>query len=348
MSKKSVYIIGEIGQNHNGSVEIAKRIIDKVAEPVKDPLFNTNLRMMDAIKLTKRDLNEELSSSAMLKPYTGTHSFGKTYGEHRSYLELTDEEHFEIYKYTKSKDLDFVETLCATGCLSLIKLFTPDKLKVASRDLTNLPLLAAMAETKIPMILSTGMGGQKELDQALETISRYHCNISILHCLSQYPAEYNNINLKTIIFLKENYQKYKIGYSDHSIGIMVPVAAVSMGAEIIEKHITLDREMKGTDHQGSLGVDGISRMVRDIRNLEMALGNKDIFVDDCVIDSRIKLERSIATKHQIKRGVVLTENDFHLLSPGDGYKWNDRENLIGKIAITDIDKNEIIYKNLVK
>ncbi len=348
MSKKSVYIIGEIGQNHNGSVEIAKRIIDKVAEPVKDPLFNTNLRMMDAIKLTKRDLNEELSSSAMLKPYTGTHSFGKTYGEHRAYLELSDDDHFEIYKYTKSKNLDFVETLCATGCLSLIKLFTPDKLKVASRDLTNLPLLSAMAETKIPIILSTGMGGKKELDKALETISKYHDNISILHCLSQYPAEYQNINLNTILFLKENYQDFKIGYSDHSIGIMVPVAAVSMGAEIIEKHITLDREMKGTDHQGSLGVDGISRMVRDIRNLEMALGNKDIFVDDCVIDSRIKLERSIATKHQIKRGAVLTENDFHLLSPGDGYKWNDRENLIGKIAITDIDKNEIIYKKLVK
>lgn len=116
---------------------------------------------MNAVKLTKRDLKEELSASQMNRIYDSPHSFGRTYGEHREALELSDEEHFEVYRHAKEKGLEFVETLCATGCLSLLKLFTPDRLKVASRDLTNLPLLAAMAETRIPIVLSTGMAGKK-------------------------------------------------------------------------------------------------------------------------------------------------------------------------------------------
>ena len=128
------YVIGEIGQNHNGSVDVAKALIDVAARPVLDKLFKTELPKMNAVKLTKRDLQQELSASQMARPYTSPHSFGKTYGEHRQYLELSDDEHFEIYQYTKNKELEFVETLCAIGCLSLLKKFTPDRLKVASRD----------------------------------------------------------------------------------------------------------------------------------------------------------------------------------------------------------------------
>jgi sialic acid synthase len=344
----NTYLIGEIGQNHNGDIEIAKKLIDVVATPVVDKLFGEHLSPMDAIKLTKRDLNEELSASAMLKPYNNPNSFGRTYGEHRQALELSDEEHFEIYQYTKSKGLDFIETLCARGCLSIFKYFNPDRLKVASRDLTNLPLLSAMAETKVPMILSTGMGGKQELDNALAVITKYHSNISILHCLSQYPSEYKNINLNTIKFLQESYPEYTIGYSDHSIGIVIPVAAVSMGAHIIEKHITLDRAMKGTDHKGSLGPDGIFRMVRDIRNLEMAIGNKEMFASDVVKETKVKLERSIASKRTIRKNDIIQEDDLHLLSPGDGYKWIEKEKVIGKVAITEIPANEIIYQNMIK
>lgn len=342
------YIIGEIGQNHNGSVEIACTLIDAVSQPVVDNLFGEKLKPMDAIKLTKRDLKEELSVSAMLKPYNNPNSFGKTYGEHRAFLELSDEQHYEIYLYAKSKGLEFVETLCARGCLTLLNHFTPDRLKVASRDLTNLPLLEAMAETRIPMILSTGMGGREELDQALEVITRHHSDISILHCLSQYPSEYRNINLNTIPYLKKHYPGYKIGYSDHSIGIMVPAAAVALGAEIIEKHITLDRSMKGTDHQGSLGVDGIYRMVRDIRNLEMALGTEDMFISDAVQDTRIKLERSVAAFSPIRKGEIITSDKLHLLSPGDGFKWNERNLIVGRKAACDIPADEVIYPNMME
>jgi len=348
MMAKSTYIIGEIGQNHNGEVEIAKKLIDVVTEPVIDHLFGQKLMPMNAVKMTRRDLNEELSASEMLRPYENANSFGKTYGEHRAFLELNDEQHFEVYQYAKSKGLEVVETLCAKGCLSMLKLFIPDRLKVASRDLTNLPLLEVMAETKIPMILSTGMTGKKELDDALEIITKYHSNISILHCLSQYPSEYQNINLLSIQFLKENYPQYTIGYSDHSIGILMPAVAVGMGAEIIEKHITLDRNMKGTDHRGSLEPEGIWRMMRDIRNTEFAIGEYGIFVNEKVEGTRIKLERSIATLRSIGAGEIISENDLHLLSPGNGFKWAEKNLVIGKKTLATIPANEIIYPEMLE
>ena len=345
--RKSTYVIGEIGQNHNGSMILAKEIIDRAARPVVDGLFGRELKRMDAVKFTKRDLAEELSASAMNRPYDNPNSFGKTYGEHREALELSEEEHFELYNYTKALGLDFVETLCATGCLSMLKLFTPDKLKVASRDLTNLPLLEAMAETEIPLILSTGMGGPKELDNALEVITKHHDDITILHCLSQYPSDYQNINLNTIKYLQKNYSQYTIGYSDHSIGVMVPVAAVTMGAAVIEKHITLDRELKGTDQKGSLAPEGIYRMMRDIRNLEYTLGVEEMRVEDAVLDAQKKLERSLASNKPLKEGQIITSDDVHLLSPGDGVKYADRDLIVGKRLNKDLAADEIIYQDFV-
>jgi sialic acid synthase SpsE len=230
----------------------------------------------------------------------------------------------------------------------MLKLFTPDKLKVASRDLTNLPLLSALAETKIPIIISTGMSGEKELNLALDTINKYHDNISILHCVSEYPTRYENVNLKTITYLQKNYPQYEIGYSDHTIGISTPIAAVAMGAKIIEKHITLDRNMKGTDQKGSLAIDGVKRMIRDIRNLDMSLGEEKIEIVNSVESARNKLERSIATNKDLKKGVLITENDIHLLSPGDGVKWIDKDQLIGKTLSLNLPKDEIIYLNKIK
>jgi sialic acid synthase SpsE len=344
---KKTYLIGEIGQNHNGSVDLGKLLIDIVARPVVDKLFGEKLAGMDAVKFTKRDLKYELSESQMNRQYDTPHSFGKTYGEHRAYLELSDEEHFELYKHTKSLGLDFVETLCAPSTLSMLKLFTPDKLKVASRDVTNLPLLEVMAETKLPIILSLGMAGKKELDDALDIITKSHSNISILHCVSEYPTQYKNVNLNSIHYLKKYYSEYMIGYSDHTIGIATPLAAIAMGAEIVEKHITLDRKMKGTDQAGSLAIDGIERMVRDIRNLEMSIGKEKLFICDDVKSAKEKLERSIATIKPLKAGHIITENDIHLLSPGSGLKWIERSEILGKRIISDLPANEIIYPDNV-
>lgn len=340
---ESTYIIGEIGQNHNGSVDIAKLLTELVARPIKEDDFGIDIQPINAVKLTKRDLSEELSSSQMNRPYDNPNSFGKTYGAHRQFLELSDEAHFEVYKYAKSLGLDFVETLCAKGCLSMLRLFTPDRLKVASRDLTNLPLLEALAETHIPIILSTGMAGKKELDEALAVITKYHNDIAILHCVSQYPTEPDNLNLLTIRYLQKHYGQYTIGFSDHTIGIAAPIVAVGMGAKIIEKHITIDRGMKGTDQKGSLGPDGVRRMVRDIRLAEHWMGTEDLYIDRSVAASKVKLERSIASNKDLEVGHIITEDDIHMLSPGDGFKWSERTQLIGKALKTAVPKNEIIY-----
>ena len=230
----------------------------------------------------------------------------------------------------------------------MLKLFTPDKLKVASRDLTNLPLIAALAETNIPIIISTGMAGEKELDDAIQIITKYHSNISILHCVSQYPTKPKNVNLNTISYLLNNYKEYVIGYSDHTIGISTPIAAVAMGAKIIEKHITLDRRMKGTDQAGSLGPDGVYRMVRDIRILDKSMGTEDIFIVPDTASAKEKLERSIATNRKINAGEVIIESDIHMLSPGDGFKWRDKSSIIGKKTINSIEKDEIIYSHNLK
>ena len=337
------YIIGEIGQNHNGSVDIAKLIVDLVARPVRDEASDIDLRPMDAVKMTKRDLKEELAASQMNRPYDSPNSFGRTYGEHRAALELDDQAHLEVYNHAKSLGLDVVETLCSKGCLSLLKLFTPDRLKVASRDLTNLPLLEAMAETRIPIILSTGMAGKQELDNALEVITRYHNDIAILHCVSQYPTYPDNLNLRTITYLLKHYPQYTIGFSDHTIGIAAPAVAVGMGAKIIEKHITIDRHMKGTDQKGSLGPDGVNRMVRDIRITERWLGREDLYIEPSVAEARVKLERSLATRRALEAGHVLTEEDMHMLSPGNGFKWAERGQVIGKTLKTSLPADEIIY-----
>lgn len=344
---KHTYIIGEIGQNHNGSADIAKLIVDLVARPVRDEACGIDLEPMDAVKLTKRDLKEELAASQMNAPYKSVNSFGRTYGEHRAALELSDEEHHQVQKHAKSLGLDFIETLCSPGCLSLLKLFTPDRLKVASRDLTNIPLLNALAETKIPIILSTGMAGKEELDTALDIITKYHGDISILHCVSQYPTHPDNLNLRTISWLKKNYPQYTIGFSDHTIGIAAPAVAVGMGAEIIEKHITIDRRMKGTDQRGSLGPDGVNRMVRDIRIAERWLGKEDMYIEPAVGDAKVKLERSIATNKLIKAGSIITDADIHLLSPGDGYRWTDKDKVVGHKALCDIAPDEIIYPDAI-
>ena len=185
--------------------------------------------------------------------------------------------------------------------------------------------------------------GRKELDEALEVITRYHEQISILHCVSQYPTAPDNLNLLTITYLKRHYGQYAIGFSDHTIGIAAPVAAVALGAEIVEKHITIDRRMKGTDQQGSLGPDGVNRMIRDIRLAERWLGREELYIEPAVAAARIKLERSIATRYDLQPGDVIKEEDLHLLSPGDGYKWADRAQVIGRQVKNFIPRNELIY-----
>lgn len=342
-SNKPIYIIAEIGQNHNGDINIAKKIIDQLDRYPYDEITGDRFNKVDAIKLTKRDLTEELSKEGMSKPYEGKNSFGATYGEHREFLELSYEEHVELGEYIKSKGFEFVETLCSVKTIQLLDMVKVDKIKVASRDLTNIPLIVALSKRPEPIILSTGMADEADLTQALEIFKQTNkTNISILHCLSQYPAEYTNLNLHTIKWLQENKPEYKIGYSDHSLGTHIPVAAVAMGSEIIEKHVTLDRNMKGTDHPGSADIETFVEMVHHIRALELSFGDKLIKRDSSIERAKAKLERSLATNKLIHVGTIIQESDLHMISPGDGLKWENRNLIVGQVAKETLQPNTLI------
>jgi len=343
----SVYIIAEAGQNHNGSMKMAKQLIDMVAMPIIDKAFNRELKGVDAIKFTKRDMTEELTKAEYNKIYDSPNSFGRTYGEHREKLELSYEQHIELFKYAKSKGLDFVETFTSIKTLELLEYIDVKYIKVASRDLVNIPLLDEIGKTKKPVILSTGMGGIPEIDKAIETINKYHEDIIILHCLSQYPADYQYLNLRSISFLKDRYP-YKIGYSDHSIGIVAPIVAVALGAEIIEKHITLSHSLKGSDHKCALEPDGLWRMARDIRNMEVALGEETKQISEVVKPFKEKLERSVCCNKVIKKGEILKETDLIMLSPGGGLSWNEKNDIIDKKAIREIEEFSVLKEEYFK
>ncbi|HET6463282.1 MAG TPA: N-acetylneuraminate synthase family protein [Candidatus Krumholzibacteria bacterium] len=336
------YIIAEVGQNHNGDMDVARQLIDVAGMPVFDHFSGARLRGVDAVKFTKRDLNEEMTSEAANKPYTSPHAFGATYIEHRRALELSIDQHAELEQYAHARGLEFIETLCSPGCLELLSRVKVDAIKIASRDVTNIPLLEALGDLPHRIIVSTGMCTLDELKRALQVLSKREKRIDILHCLSQYPADYAHINLRSIAFLKKEFPRHVIGYSDHSIGIVVPAVAVGLGAEIIEKHITLNHNMKGSDHRASLEPDGLWRVVRDIRNVELSLGKDGKEFDPVVQETRNKLGRSLALSQSLHKGDVLEERFLCMLSPGTGLPWEARESVVGRRATRELAANALI------
>lgn len=330
------YIIAEVGQNHNGSLELAKKLIDMAAMPIYDYFSQEMLPGVDAVKFTKRDLSEEMTREEARRPYTSPHAFGPTYMEHRQTLELSFEEHIQLEEYAHSKGLDFVETLCSPSCLALLDRCRVDAVKIASRDITNIPLLEALSEYDHRIILSTGMCTPEELHAALKVLASRPRRIDILHCLSEYPANHHHINLRSIDHLRKLFPNHIIGYSDHSIGIILPVVAVTLGAEIIEKHITLNRNMKGSDHYGALEPEGLWRMVRNIRVTELSLGKEEKTFNPAAMPCREKLARSLCLRHDISKGQVVREQDLCMLSPGTGLSWDQRSEIIGRRAIRDL------------
>ena len=330
------YIIAEIGQNHNGNMDIARQLIDVAAKPVPDHFRGVELAGVDAVKFTKRDLDEELTNEAASQPYHSPNAFGDTYIEHRRALELSNQQHKELSDYAHSKGLDLVETICAPSCLELLNEVEVDAVKIASRDVTNIPLLQALSKVDKRILISTGMSTLAELDTALETLSRPPSEVTILHCLSQYPADYDNISLLSIPFLAERYPEHTIGYSDHTIGILMPSVAVALGAKVVEKHITLDRTMKGSDHAGSLEPEGLWRVIRDIRNVERALGQRTKAPHPTTTAAKERLARSLAIRNPLDAGEPLLEENLCMLSPGSGLSWEDRLPLLGKKASGDL------------
>ena len=318
------YIIAEIGQNHNGSVDLAKQLID-VAE----------MCGVDAVKSCKRDLACELTEAARSRPYEGPQSFGPTYGEHREVLELSPAQHQELNDYCVAKGMSYFVSACDIPSVDVMEEIGVPLYKVASRDLTNLPLLDRMADTGKPVILSVGMADERDIEDALGCIRAKHDKVVITHCTSEYPTPYEDVNLNAMHTIRKQYDVLT-GLSDHTVGIMTATSSVAMGSCVVEKHLTLARYMKGTDHACSLEPDGMRRVVRDIRNLELAMGDGRINPPEGVIAAKTKLARSVTSKVAIPAGTELTEAMLTLKSPGDGIKWRDRSVLLGKTARRDI------------
>ena len=233
------YIIAEIGQNHNGEVNLAKRLIDMSVD------CGAN-----AVKFQKRDIPSELTKEAYEKPYDNPNSFGKTYGEHRMFLELDESQHLELREYASAKGITYFCTPCDVPSVKLMERINCPFYKVASRDLTNIPLLESLGKTNKPVIISTGMASMEDIDTAIETLQLGKDKLIIMQCTSQYPCALENVNLKAMDTLKDKFG-FITGFSDHTSGVVISTAAAVMGAPIIEKHVTLDRTMKGTDQPGS-------------------------------------------------------------------------------------------------
>ncbi len=318
------YIVAEIGQNHNGDIRLAKKLIDMAVECGAS-----------AVKFQKRDIASELTKEAFEKPYDNPNSFGKTYGEHRMFLELDEEEHLELKEYANARGITYFCTPCDVPSVELLERIGCPFYKVASRDLTNIPLLEALQQTGKPVIISTGMADLKDIDEAIKALKPSADKFAILQCTSEYPCALENVNLRAIETLQKIYG-YVTGFSDHTSGIVTSVAAVVLGAAIIEKHITLNRTMKGTDQPGSLERAGLQKLVDYIRATELAMGDGVKAVNPATEAAKVKLARSITSAVDIKKGTVLTEEMLCLKSPGDGLKWIDRKRLIGKTANRDI------------
>ena len=328
-----VYIIAEIGINHQGDIEIAKELILQAKDCGAD-----------CVKFQKRSINRILTQEGLEMPYVNNNSFGKTYGEHKRALELSDQDYLTLLNFSNKHKIDFSASGWDEESIDFLDNLGVVFFKMASADITNFPLLKHTAKKGKPMIISTGMSDMDTVEKAVQLISVFNKQIGILQCTSTYPTSFNQIHLNVIKTFNEKFSDYVIGYSGHELGIAVPVAAVSLGAKIIERHFTLDRTMKGGDHAASLEPQGFKKMVRDIRNIENAMGYHEKEVQESEIPIFKKLSKSVVSAVDIEKGEVITLDKITTKGPGTGINPMQIESLIGKTVKTKIPLDSVILE----
>ena len=264
VESKGVYFIAEIGQNHQGSLKIAKELVDSLVETG-----------VSAIKTAKRDIDTCLSEEQKNKPYDNPNSFGKTYYEHRKALELSHKEFHELKLYSESKGFDFISSFTDLNSLNFLTDINLECIKIASQRMTDYNLLKEASNKNITTIISTGMSSIEEVDNVVEifdSVDKY-----LLQCTSTYPCPINEINLNVIKTLKDRYKNKicGVGFSGHHTGIAPDLAAYMLGSKIIERHYTLDRSMKGTDHPASLELKGVQMILKFINQMKDSMGSFD-------------------------------------------------------------------------
>lgn len=327
-----VYIIAEAGVNHNGSVEVAREMVDKAKEAGADCIkFQTfvtkNVVAINAEKAEyqKQQTNPNESQFDMLKR-----------------LELSYEEFIDINEYCKKKDIEFLSTAFDMESIDFLDSLKMRRWKIPSGEITNLPYLTKIAKLRKPVILSTGMSTIEDIIAAVSVLKENGSGeITVLHCTTEYPAPYENVNLSAMKTIRSKL-KLPVGYSDHTQGIEISIAAVAMGASVIEKHFTLDRQMEGPDHKASLEPDELKAMVKAIRNVELAIGSGEKKPTELEKKNMLIARKSIHAKRNIVKGERFSEENLIVKRPGHGISPMRWYEVIGQQAPRDFKEDELI------
>jgi N-acetylneuraminate synthase/sialic acid synthase len=331
------FVIAEVGHNHKGSVEIAKKIFLSAKECGAD-----------AVKLQKRSNMDLYTRDFYNRTYESENSYGKTYGQHREYLEFGKKEYKDLIKYAKKIDLEFLCTPFDFVSLVFLEELNIKAYKIASADLVNLPLQTAIAKTKKPIFLSTGGGNFVDIDRAVKNISKINKKLSILHCTAAYPVELKDMHLNVIKVLKKKYPNNPIGLSDHENGIDAAPLGYMLGARIFEKHFTLDRSWKGTDHAFSLEPEGLRKLIRNLRRIPLILGSKNKKILSSEKKPLQKMYKSIVASRDLKKDTILKYADISFKSPGGGLKPYEYKKILNKKTKIEIKKDQLILLKKIK
>jgi sialic acid synthase len=322
------YVIAEIGNNHQGDTA-------KCIEMFKAAKYAG----AHAVKLQTRDNRDLYTKAYYERPYENQNSFGKTYGTHRDALEIDKKDYPELQRVAKELNLDFFSTAFDFPSADFLASLNMPAFKIASGDLCSTPLLKYVAKFGKPVIISTGGGTMRDIRRAHDTIMEINPNLCIMQCTAGYPPEWDELNLRFIETLREEFPEAVIGFSSHDSGIAMAVASHCLGSRVIEKHFTMNRAMKGTDHAFSLEPEGVRKMCRDLERLQLALGDGCKISYDSEAEPLRKMGKSIYFKTALKAGHTITANDLVLKCPGGfmpPYEW---DNLIGK-KLKDAVKEE--------
>ena len=332
---KHVQIIAEAGVNHNGSLAIAKQLIDKAVEAGVDIIkFQTFKSEKLVAKIARQ---AEYQQRNIGKKDEGQLAMLKK-------LELSQPDHEELIRYCNQKNIRFFSTAFDMDSIEYLHSLSMGLWKIPSGEITNYPYLRKIASFGEPVILSTGMCELSDIEAAVKVLNEFGVKreqITILHCNTEYPTPFADVNLRAMLEIGDKF-RVKIGYSDHTKGIEVPVAAVALGATVIEKHFTLDKNMEGPDHKASLEPDELKAMVSAIRNIEQALGTGHKTISKSERKNIEIARKSIVAACPIKKGELLSENNLTVKRPGNGIspmRWNE---VVGTTAIKDFEEEEVI------
>ena len=327
-----VFIIAEAGVNHNGSIALAKQLIDVAAKAGAD-----------AVKFQTFIAEEVVSTDAPKAEYQKqTTDSNESQLDMIKKLELSKEDHQELMDYAKQKNIMFLSTPFDEKSVDLLIELKVPLIKISSGEITNHPFLKYIAKKGLPIILSTGMSTLEEVAMAVSVIKEAGCNnLTLLHCTSNYPARVEDCNLLAMKTMSDAFD-VPVGYSDHTPGIYVPLAAAAMGACVIEKHFTLDKNLLGPDHRASLEPIELEEMVHGIRLVEKARGSSMKTLVESELEVRDVTRRSIVAKVDIPAGTVITEDMLTFKRPNIGISPKDRDKIIGQISISNIKKDSLI------